>query len=285
MLGNWALPRRDLVWAPEVYDNGGGFTMHYTARDRASAVHRRRTVGLGGRTVPAGQGRAAGVPGDARRGDRRTVADRLTGPYSKSASPLITTDTLSRAVRGPGGQDVVTGPGGRDYLFFHGWSDRGRMMYRADLGFANGYPVVRGSKVRYQAENARVHHAGVRAAPDAWDGHVVGGIDHADSYVEFAVFAASAGTHTLAVRFANGSLDSPVPADHGLTVNSARAGAMHYQHTGWENWAVVETAERERQSEPMSSGQFRTIMSESLYIERLNIQDSIRGTRTIRVKV
>ncbi|MFI1360920.1 family 43 glycosylhydrolase [Streptomyces sp. NPDC020898] len=335
VLGAWAKPEEGKVWAPEVYDNGGGFTMQYTARDRASdrqcigvALSSSpdgpfRPVGDGPLVCPAAQGgaidassyteggqryllwkndgnccgmdtwlhlqptswdgtRTTGEPvrlirqdpdperegrlveaptlvkrdgryvlfysADDYRGEKYktsyAVADRLTGPYTKAANPLMTTATFSGAVRGPGGQDVVSGPDGRDYLFFHGWSDRGRMMYRADLGFANGYPVVRGSKVRYQAENARVHHAGVRAAPAAWDGHVVGGIDHADSYVEFAVFAASAGTHTLAVRFANGSFDSagtPVPADHGLTVNSARAGVMHYQHTGWGKWAVVET--------------------------------------------
>lgn len=35
-LGDWAEPTRSLVWAPEVFANGHGFTMHYTARDRAS---------------------------------------------------------------------------------------------------------------------------------------------------------------------------------------------------------------------------------------------------------
>lgn len=34
-LGAWAVPDRGKVWAPEVFDNGTGFTMHYTALDRA----------------------------------------------------------------------------------------------------------------------------------------------------------------------------------------------------------------------------------------------------------
>ncbi|MFJ3876779.1 family 43 glycosylhydrolase [Streptomyces sp. NPDC090077] len=335
VLGAWAVPRRDLVWAPEVYDNGDGFTLHYTARDRASdrqcigvALSPSpdgpfRPVGDGPLVCPAEQGgaidassyteggqryllwkndgnccgrdtwlylqpvswdgtRTTGDPvglirqdplqdGDlveaptlVRRaghyvlfysaddygGDRyRTsyaVAPALTGPYTKAARPLMTTETLSGTVRGPGGQDVVTGPDGRDRIVFHGWRDdpRRRVMYAADLGFANGYPVVRGSKVVYQAEHALVHHAAVRDAPSASDGRAVGGIDHADSHVEFTVFAASAGEHRLSVWFGNGSRDgtgSPAEATHGLTVNGSPAGTVHYRHTGWDEWATTET--------------------------------------------
>jgi arabinan endo-1,5-alpha-L-arabinosidase len=273
VLGDWALPRRDLVWAPEVYDNGDGFTMHYTARDRASdkqcigvalsssADGPFRPVGDGPLVCPATQGGAidassytedgqryllwkndgncCGLHADTwlylwptswdgtrtvgepvglvkqdrdwegplveaptlvKRGGRYVlfysadgysgaqyktgyaVAKSLTGPYTKAANPLMTTDTFSGAVRGPGGQDVVTGPDGRDHIVFHGWSAdyQRRAMYVADLGFANGYPVVRGSKVLYQAENARVQHASVRDAAGASDGRAVGGIDHAE---------------------------------------------------------------------------------------------------------
>ncbi|WP_137990978.1 family 43 glycosylhydrolase [Streptomyces vilmorinianum] len=175
------------------------------------------------------------------------VADQLTGPYTKAAAPLMTTDTVSRTVVGPGGQDVVTGPDGRDHIVFHGWSPHGprRVMYRADLGFANGYPVVRGSKVRYQAEHARVNHAIVRDAVRAQDGRAVGHIDHPDSFVEFTVFAASAGRHTLSVRFGNGSLDqagAPSAASHALSVNGRGAGVVHYPHTGWGHWDTVDVS-------------------------------------------
>ncbi|RSS53691.1 hypothetical protein EF912_17510 [Streptomyces sp. WAC07061] len=335
VLGGWAAPRRDLVWAPEVYDSGDGFTLYYTAHDRASdrqciGVARSaspngpfRPVGDGPLVCPAAEGGAIDAStyteggqryllwkndgnccgtdtwlhlqpvtwdgtrttGDAVRlirqdptgdgdvveaptlvkragryvlfysagdysGDQyRTgyaVAPALTGPYTKAAKPLMTTETLSGTVRGPGGQDVVTGPDGRDRIVFHGWREdpRRRVMYAADLGFANGYPVVRGSKVVYQAENALVHHAAVRDAPSASDGRAVGGIDHADSHVEFTVFAASPGEHRLWVWFGNGSRDaagSPVEATHGLTVNGRAAGTVRYRHTGWDSWAAVET--------------------------------------------
>ncbi|WP_327344559.1 family 43 glycosylhydrolase [Streptomyces europaeiscabiei] len=170
------------------------------------------------------------------------VSPSLTGPYTKAPRPLMTTNSFSDAVQGPGGQDVVAGPDGHDRIVFHGWSRKGRVMHLADLGWANGYPVVRGSKVIYQAENAHVHDATVRDAPEASDGRVVGYIDHPDSHVEFQVFAASAGIHTLSVRFANGSLDtagSPAPATHRLSVNGTDAGAVHYPHTSWGSWRTA----------------------------------------------
>lgn len=333
-LGVWAVKEdRDKVWAPEVYANGEGFTMQYTARDKATGrqcigvalspspdgpfrpagdrplvcpgaqggaidassytegqqryllwksdgnccgldtwIHLQLTSWDGTRTTgapirlikqaPQGEGGLVEAPTLVKRDGRYilfysaddyqgenyktsyAVADRLTGPYTKAANPLMTTGTFSGSVRGPGGQDVVTGPDGRDRIAFHGWSSGRRVMYLADLGFANGYPVVRGSKVLYQAENARVHHAIVRNAARAQDGRVVGGIDHPDSYVEFTVFAASAGPHMLTVGFANGSLNSagtPTPAAHMLTVNGSPAGTVRYPHTGWDHWATRET--------------------------------------------
>ncbi|GAA4932457.1 glycoside hydrolase family 43 protein [Streptomyces coeruleoprunus] len=233
-LGAWAVPRRSLVWAPEVFSNGRGFTMHYTARDRASdrqcigvAVADSpdgpfRPVGDGPLVCPAAEGGAIDASGyreGARRyvlwksdgnccgrdtwlhlqpvspdgtrttgpavrlvkqdqpwegqvveaptlverggryvlfysadhyGDDRyktgyAVAARLTGPYTKAAAPLMSTESFGGAVRGPGGQDVVKGPDGRDLILFHGWSeDRSRrVLYAVRLDFADGRPVVR----------------------------------------------------------------------------------------------------------------------------------------------
>ncbi len=330
-LGRWAEPNPSRVWAPEVFDNGRGFTMHYTARDRASG---RQCIGVAlasspnGPFRPAGEGplvcpvadggaidaashtengqryllwkndgnccetdtwlhlqavtwdgtRTTGEPVRLIRQDREwegelieaptlvkrdgryvlfysadsydghryktghAVAAGLTGPYTKAAAPLMTTESFDGAVRGPGGQDVVTGSDGQDRIVFHGWSPDGtrrRVMYGADLGFAGGRPVVRGSRTVHQAENARVNHAVIRDAVGALDGRAVGFLDHADSFVEFDVFAASPGRHALRVRFANGSLNSdggPATASHSLVVNGEDAGAVHYAHTGWDRW-------------------------------------------------
>ncbi|MFD7630990.1 glycoside hydrolase family 43 protein [Streptomyces sp. NPDC059851] len=235
-LGDWAEPTRSLVWAPEVFANGRGFTMHYTARDRASG---KQCIGValssspdgpfepsgGGPLVcPAEQGgaidaasftegrsryllwkndgnccglatrihlqpvswdgtRTTGEPvpligqdlpwegqlveaptlvrrdgryvlfysadsyADHRYKTGYAVADHLTGPYTKAPEPLMSTESLGGAVRGPGGQDVVTGPDGRDRILFHGWSPDGsdrRLLYAAGLDFADGSPLVRG---------------------------------------------------------------------------------------------------------------------------------------------
>ncbi|MEV5238048.1 glycoside hydrolase family 43 protein [Streptomyces cinnamoneus] len=236
VLGAWASPDRNRVWAPEVYANGKGFTLHYTAQDRASGRQcigaalaaspdgPFRPVGDGPLICPAAEGGAidaASYTENGRRyvlwkndgncceadtwihlqpvtrdGSRTTgpavrlfkqdlpwedklveaptlvkrngryvlfysanfyrsddyrtgyaVASSLTGPYAKAAAPLMTTDSFGGAVRGPGGQDVVTGPDGRDRIVFHGWRNgfAYRALYVADLGFANGRPVVRGT--------------------------------------------------------------------------------------------------------------------------------------------
>lgn len=58
-LGRWAEPDSGKVWAPEVYANGHGFTLQYTAKDRAGG---RQCVGAAlspspdGPFVPAGDG-------------------------------------------------------------------------------------------------------------------------------------------------------------------------------------------------------------------------------------
>ncbi|MFF3957223.1 family 43 glycosylhydrolase [Streptomyces sp. NPDC001890] len=331
--GSWAAPRSDLVWAPEVFDDGAGFTMQYTARDRASG---RQCIGVARAAAPDGPFRPRGetplvcpareggaidassyteggrryllwkydgncchlgqdtwlhlqpttwdgtrLTGDPVRLIRQdqpwegrlveaptlvkraghyvllysanaydtsayatgyAVSPRLTGPYTKAPHPLMTTDSLSGAVQGPGGQDVVEGPDGRDHIVLHGWRGGVRTLYRADLGWAGGHPVVRGSKVIHQAEQARLNNAVVRAAPGASGGRAVGHIDHPDSRVEFRVFAASAGPHTLSVHFANGSLDAagtPAAATHRLSVDGTDAGVVLYPHTAWDNWQMT----------------------------------------------
>ena len=66
------------------------------------------------------------------------VSPSLTGPYTKSASPLMTTATLHGAVQGPGGADVLG-----DRVFFHGWVNGARWMYTAPLNWTDDVPAVR----------------------------------------------------------------------------------------------------------------------------------------------
>lgn len=167
------------------------------------------------------------------------MSDSLSGPYEKAYRPLMTNGSLNRAVDGPGGADIVQGDDG-DHIVFHGHlgGEDQRGVYVADLGWANDRPVVRGSKVRYEAESATLNNCEVREnAAGASQGAVAAKIDYSDSYVEFEVYTPSAGAHTLTVGFANGSGGE---AQHSLTVNGDASGEVTYPSTGWDNWEQVD---------------------------------------------
>ena len=162
------------------------------------------------------------------------TSSSITGSYAKAYRPLLTTDSLDGAVDGPGGADVLA-----DRIVFHGWIDNhsARGMYVADLGWAGDYPVVRGSRVRYEAERGALNHCVVRTnAAGASQGAVVAYIDYPDSWVDLTVFAASAGNHTVHVGYANGS---GATATHSLQVNGGPATVVSYPVTGWDNWQQV----------------------------------------------
>jgi beta-xylosidase len=166
-------------------------------------------------------------------------ASSINGPYTKALGPLLTTGTFDGTVRGPGGQDVVTGPDGVVRMVFHGWnSSYGyRAMYMSPMGWDDRGPVVRGSEVRYEAEDAALTNAVTRSAAGAWNGRAVGRIDFADSAVAFRVYAPVAGTTRLSVRYANGS---GATATHNLRVNGSTAGSVTYANTGWDRWTNVD---------------------------------------------
>jgi arabinan endo-1,5-alpha-L-arabinosidase len=165
------------------------------------------------------------------------TATGLGGPWTRAYRPLITTQTLDNAVCGPGGADAVTsadGLAGGDRMFFHGWVGDSRHLYNADLGWANDLPVVRGSRVRYEAEHGTLNHCVVRTgAAGASGGAVAAYIDYADSWVDRTVYAPTAGSYSLHVRFANGS---PATASHGVSVNGTSVGSISYPVTGWDRW-------------------------------------------------
>ncbi|RFS82294.1 hypothetical protein D0T12_28925 [Actinomadura spongiicola] len=148
----------------------------------------------------------------------------------------MTSETLDGAVRGPGGADVIG-----DQLFFHGWvgtcpGQGSRWAYTADLGWANDYPVVRGSRVRYEAERGAVNHAVVRTgAVGASQGAVVAKLDYQDSWVDIQVFAPTSGEYTAHVAYAAGYGD----AQHTVTVNGTSRFVLDYPAHGWDNWKQV----------------------------------------------
>ncbi|WP_217280850.1 family 43 glycosylhydrolase [Kibdelosporangium persicum] len=157
------------------------------------------------------------------------VSPSIRGGYTKAFRPLMTTATVNGAVQGPGGADVHP-----NRIFFHGWVGNARWMYVAELGWANDFPIVRGSRVRYEAERGAINHAEVRTGvPGASQNAVVAKLDYADSWVDITVYAPGAGNYTAYVRYAAGYGD----AQHTVTVNGGTQLVLTYPNTGWENWS------------------------------------------------
>ncbi|MEU6406720.1 CBM35 domain-containing protein [Streptomyces sp. NPDC046985] len=85
---------------------------------------------------------------------------------------------------------------------------------------------------KYEAEQAHwtdaVPHTGSDTALASGDGYV-GGIDHPDSSLAFAVRVPAAGIYTMAVRYANGTTSS---AAHTVTVDGLSEQPVTYPPTG-----------------------------------------------------
>ncbi len=160
----------------------------------------------------------------------------LTGPYTKAFRSLMTTAGLNSAVRGPGGADIIREASG-DHIVFHGWINNysARGMYVAALGWANNFPIVRGSRVRTELERGTLNRCSVRNTGTASQGQAVAYIDFADSWVQVSVFAPRAGNYTAYIAYAAGFGD----AQHNLSVNGGAAIIVNYPNTGWETWRQV----------------------------------------------
>jgi arabinan endo-1,5-alpha-L-arabinosidase len=103
-----------LVEAPTLVRHGSAYVLFYSAND------------YGGERYATGY----------------ATATKLTGPYVKAASPLLTTDKTG--VTGPGGQDIVAAPSGAMHIAFHGWDAAViyRGMYVEALTWNGDTPVL-----------------------------------------------------------------------------------------------------------------------------------------------
>jgi arabinan endo-1,5-alpha-L-arabinosidase len=125
-------------------------------------------------------------------------------------------------------------------VFLHGWVNGSRHLYVADVGWANDYPVVRGSRVRYEAERGTLNNCRVRTgAAGASDGAVAAYIDFPDSWVQNTVYAPRTGSYTLYVGYANGTGST---GSHGVVVNGNSQGSVSYPVTGWDQWHQTSTS-------------------------------------------
>ncbi len=171
---------------------------------------------------------ANGYGGDAYLTSYATSAS-LTGPYTKAYRPLMTTAGFDGAVRGPGGADIVG-----NKIVFHGWinSYSARGVYVAALGWASDLPVVRGSRVRYEAERGTLTDCVARDDAGASGGQVAARIDNPDSSVQLSVYAPVAGGYTAHVVYAAGYGD----AQQTLSVNGGTGTVVSLPDHGWEHF-------------------------------------------------
>ncbi|GAA3969056.1 hypothetical protein GCM10023085_59230 [Actinomadura viridis] len=209
--------------------------------DEPSLIEAPALVRQGGRYVLF---YAAGVFYSPQYQTRYATSASITGPYTKAPRPLLSTEGYGERVTGPGGADIVH-DGTDSHLVFHGITRfRGgehveRAMYVAPVGWAGGTPVVRGSPVRYEAENGRVYGARVlRDVPGTSGNAVVGYLDNAQCLIDLDVFAPVAGAYEVRVRYANRT-GGNAPAEHTLTVNGGAPVAVHYAPDPSAKWRDV----------------------------------------------
>jgi hypothetical protein len=98
----------------------------------------------------------------------------------------------------------------------------------------------------YEAENATIVNATSLSAPSASNGGYVGRIDGAgdartDSFVDFVVEVPTAGTYSMAIRYANGGTGT---ATQGLAYNGGPFAQVSYPSTGsWGTFAQSVTTQ------------------------------------------
>jgi len=112
-----------------------------------------------------------------------------------------------------------------------GYSKMARRWY----GTLNGLLIH-----RYEAESVANTRSDARVltTANASGNAKVGYIDHADSYLQFAVSVKTAGTYRLWVRAGNGTSQT---CGHQLSVNGKALGELRYPSYGWDQWVIVAT--------------------------------------------
>ncbi|WP_375136629.1 family 43 glycosylhydrolase [Streptomyces sp. A244] len=186
------------------------------------------------------------------------------GVEQRIASVPAGTYTLSLHARGSAGQVVITGADGSQRTLSipssSGWAKReltgielpgGAATVTVRASGSGGVIVDQLSLVktsadtpspagqRYEAETAPAQCQGTIDSNQAgYSGTgFCNGTAAAGAYAQFTVTPATAGTATVAVRFANGSSSGARPAN--LIVNGATAGALSFESTGaWTTWTT-----------------------------------------------
>ncbi|PZE22170.1 family 43 glycosylhydrolase [Paenibacillus xerothermodurans] len=186
------------------------------------------------------------------------ITDDLTdsASWTKRDKPIFAT---ANGVHGPGHHSFTKSKDGEeDWIIYHtarwqgaGWTRNIRAQqftWNTDDTPHLGAPVNPNAPIplpsgekphyRYEAEAAALVNGPQTAAEvSASGGKKVGYIDHADSYVEFQVYAQHAGDYIVGARTGNGTTGRPW-AIHTLSVNGGAGSNFYTAYSGWNNWGL-----------------------------------------------
>ena len=161
-------------------------------------------------------------------------------------------------VFGPGHASFTRSPDGKeDWIVYHaarfsgaGWTRNVRAQpftWNKDGTPSFGVPVSPDTPIalpggdpprrRYEAEHAVLGgkaRAGKHAG--ASNGEAVGGVETAESRIDFAVSVPDAGTYLVAVRFAKAAAKNR-EATHRISVNGNEVGTIRYPSSGGDSWS------------------------------------------------
>lgn len=176
--------------------------------------------------------------------------------WTKRSTPIFGS---GNGLYGPGHHAFTKSPNGtEDWIIYHtakysgsGWNREIRAQkftWNADNTPNLGTPAAPNSPIAIPAgDSARTRYEGeegtfggaayASGSPNGSGGNKAGHIDTTDSYVQFNVYAATAGDYILSARTGNGTSGG----DWSyliLTVNGGGASNFYITNKGWENWGT-----------------------------------------------
>jgi GH43 family beta-xylosidase len=134
---------------------------------------------------------------------------------------------------------VLEAEDGRRYFVWSGWDadeDIQQNLYMAPM--LNPWTIQRPEQafLRLEAEEASQNQTKIRSTARASAGQAVGGIDHAESFVDFIFDMPQSGSYQIDIRYANGMEG---PATHELSVNGF-VQTVPYPAFGWNNFQTIQ---------------------------------------------
>lgn len=110
------------------------------------------------------------------------------------------------------------------------WGADGTPIFGSPTPWGNGpMQMPSGDAWEFEAEDATVTRATTYSSVLASQGKSVGGINYADSAVQFSPWVSQAGRYSIDISYAN---NSGAPATHELSVNGGAPQAVTYPSTG-----------------------------------------------------